>query len=240
MPPLYTNEVRILDIPGWRGDGLVHGFSTLELGSVGLTHAPDRNAVLAARGRFAAELGLDADSITTAGAVHGAEVARVDAPRALVEERDAMITDRPGIALFATFADCYPILLWDPEHHAIGLAHAGWRGTEARVAVQAVEAMTREFGTDPRRLRAAIGPGICGRCYEVGEEVASRFEARFSTRAPDSKFRLDLAAANRAQLEESGVQDIQVMGLCTKETDYLASHRRAPDGTRCGAIIALP
>lgn len=229
----------VLRAPGFEGDGLVHGFSTLELGSVGLTNAPDRDVVLASRRRFAEAVGVDPESITTVGAVHGAGVSRVAAPRFVVEDRDALVTDQPGIALFATFADCYPVLLWDPEHHAVGLVHAGWRGTEARVAVHAIQAMRKEFGTDPGRLRAAIGPGICGRCYEVGEEVASRFEARFWTRASDSKFLLDLAAANRAQLEESGVQDVQVMGLCTKETDYLASHRRAPDGTRCGAIIAL-
>lgn len=231
--------MRILQAPGFGRDGAVHGFSTLELGSVGLTQAPDREAVLANRRRFAEELGLDPDCITAAGAVHGAEVARVDVPQGVVEERDALITDRPGIALFATYADCYPILLWDAEHRAVGLVHAGWRGTEAAAAAHAVEAMRKEFGTDPAQLKAAIGPGICRRCYEVGDEVASRFPARFSTPSTSSKFLLDLASANAAQLEEAGVGDIHVLGLCTKETDYLPSHRRKPDGTRFGAIIAV-
>jgi YfiH family protein len=231
--------MRVIEVPGFGGDGMVHGFSTLELGSVGLTHAADREAVLATRRRFAQELGLDPDRITAAGAVHGADVARVDAPRRVVEERDALITDTPGIALFATYADCYPVLLWDPEHRAVGLVHAGWRGTEARVAARAVEAMHKEFGSDPARLKAAIGPGVCGRCYEVGEEVASRFPARFSTPGAPSKFLLDLAAANAAQLEQAGVTDIHELGMCTKETSFLPSHRRDPDGTRFGAIIAL-
>ena len=231
--------MRLIQIPGFESDGFDHAFSTLELGSVGLTHAPDREAVLANRRRFAEALALDPDWITPVGAVHGADVARVDAPRRVVEDRDALITDSPGIALFATYADCYPVLLWDPAHRAVGLVHAGWRGTEERVAEHAVEAMHREFGTEPAQLRAAIGPGICGRCYEVGEDVASRFAARFSTPGAPSKFLLDLAAANQAQLEEAGVRDVHVLGLCTKETDYLPSHRRRPDGTRFGAIIAV-
>lgn len=216
----------------------VHGFSTSELGSVGLTHAPDKAAVLESRRRFLEELGLDGASLTVAGAVHGAQVARVDEPRESIDGVDALITDRPGVALFATYADCYPIVLWDPEHHAVGLVHAGWRGTEAGVANAAVKAMQQEFGSDPAALRAGIGPGICGLCYEVGAEVAARFDPSF-TRPSGDAFLLDLAAANRAQLQAAGVKNIFSLDLCTKETEYLPSHRRDHDGTRFGAIVAL-
>jgi len=235
-----TTPPRTLQIPELIGEpGLVHGFSTLELGSVGLTHAPDPAAVHEARRRFAAELGLDPATLTTIGAVHGNEVARVDAPQERVDDVDGLITNKPGIALFATYADCYPILLWDPEHRAIGLAHAGWRGTEADVAAEAVRSMAREFGSDPSRMKAAIGPGICGHCYEVGEEVASRFDTRFVRDTTPGKFLLDLAAANLAQLEEQGVREVFSLDLCTKETGFLPSHRRTPDGTRFGAIVAI-
>lgn len=228
-----------LRISGLDRDGLIHGFSTLELGSVGMTNAPDPEAVRASRRRFAEELGLDPDSLTVAGAVHGTDVARIAVPQETVKGVDALVTDRPGIALFAAFADCYPVLLWDPKHHAVGLVHAGWRGTEAGVAQAAVAVMGDAFGSRPKDMIAGIGPGICGRCYEVGEDVASRFPAQFSKPAPSSKFLLDLAAANAAQLEEAGVGAVHTIGLCTKETGYLASHRRAPDGTRCGAIVAV-
>jgi polyphenol oxidase len=217
----------------------VHGFSTLELGSVGLTNAPDPAKVHEARRRFANELGLDPSTLTTIGAVHGNEVARVDAPQERVDEVDGLITDKPGITLFATYADCYPIILWDPDHHAIGLAHAGWRGTEADVAAEAVRSMAREFGSEPARMKAAIGPGICGRCYEVGEDVASRFDTRFVRDTTPGKFLLDLAAANLAQLEEQGVREVFTLDLCTKETSFLPSHRRTPDGTRFGALVAI-
>jgi purine-nucleoside/S-methyl-5'-thioadenosine phosphorylase / adenosine deaminase len=229
---------QVLKIPGLEGaDGLVHGFSTLALGSVGLTHAPDPEPVIASRRDFARALGVD--RLTVLGAVHGASVARVDEPKDVIDGVDALITDRPGVALFATFADCYPIVLWDPQRRSAALVHAGWRGTLAGVAVAAVQALRDEYGSDPRTMAAGIGPGICGRCYEVGEEVASRFDPRFVSGTSAARFRLDLAAANREQLEKAGVPNVHRLELCTKETMFLPSHRRTPDGTRFGGIVAL-
>jgi copper oxidase (laccase) domain-containing protein len=115
--------------------------------------------------------------------------------------------------------------------------HAGWRGTRAGVARAAVTFMQNEFRC--RHIRAGIGPGICGRCYEVGAEVATQFDARFLTGASDGRSLLDLAAANRAQLEEAGVKSVYEIGLCTKEHHLFPSHRRHPDGKRFGAIVAL-
>ncbi|MEO8744847.1 MAG: peptidoglycan editing factor PgeF [Candidatus Dormiibacterota bacterium] len=229
----------VLRIPALADDaGFVHGFSTMAIGSVGLTHAPDPVPVLASRRAFARLLGIDME-LTTAGAVHGTTVARVDEPGDVVQRTDGLVTDRKGVALFATFADCYPIVLWDPVHRALGLAHAGWRGTQAGIAGAVVETMAREYGSEPKDMRVGIGPGICGKCYEVGEDVASQFDARFVTSGPDDRFLLDLAAANRAQLEEAGVSEVHVLGLCTKESSVLPSHRGDPDGTRFGAIVAL-
>jgi YfiH family protein len=235
-----TVTLLVLKIHELDGDsGFVHGFSTIALGSVGLTHAPDPAPVLASRRAFARTLGIDAEPITTVGAVHGSTVARVDAPQDVVQGVDGLVTDRPGVALFATFADCYPIVLWDASKRCVGLAHAGWRGTAAGVATAAVKAMQDEYGSAPGDIRAGIGPGICGRCYEVGGEVASQFDARFVTPGAGDRFLLDLAAANEAQLEEAGLSGVHVLGLCTKETNFLPSHRRTPDGTRFGAIVAF-
>lgn len=231
---------RVLKIPELESEaGLVHGFSTLVLGSVGLSHAPDPEPILASRRDFARALGIDAEPLTVLGAVHGAAVARVDEPQDVVQGVDALVTDRRGVSMFATFADCYPIVLWDPERRCAALVHAGWRGTVAGVGPAAVRAMRAEYGCEPATIRAGIGPGICGRCYEVGGEVASRFDPRFVRDGLGGRFLLDLVAANRAQLEEAGVPDVHVLGLCTKETSFLPSHRRSPDGTRFGAIVAL-
>jgi YfiH family protein len=217
--------------------GLVHGFSTLAIGSVGLTHAPAPSGVLASRRTFAGVLGLDGAPLTSIGSVHSAYVARVDKPVDSVDDVDALITDSRDVALFATYADCYPIVLWDPEKKVAGLVHAGWRGTRAGVARAAVRYMHDEYGC--RRIRAGIGPGICGRCYEVGDEVAVQFERRFLKEGRGDKFLLDLAAANRAQLEDEGVKPVYDIGICSKEHFLFPSHRRHPDGTRFGAIVAI-
>ena len=232
-----TTTPAVLHVPELADEpGFIHGFSTLALGSVGLTHAPDPAPVLSARRGFAGVLGLDGAELTTVGSVHGAAVARVDEPVDSVDDVDALVTDQPGVALFATYADCYPIVLWDPEKKVAGLVHAGWRGTHAGVAAVAVTFMQDEYGC--RFIRAGIGPGICGRCYEVGEEVASQFDPRFSTTSGD-RFLLDLAAANRAQLQDGGVKSVYEIGLCTKEHYLFPSHRRHPDGKRFGAIVAV-
>jgi polyphenol oxidase len=231
---------RVLKIPELESEsGLLHGFSTLLLGNVGLSQAPDPDPVLASRRDFARALGVDSEPLTVMGAIHGAAVARVDEPRDVVQGVDALVTDQRGVSLFATYADCYPIVLWDPERRCAALAHAGWRGTVARVGPAAVQAMVDEYGSEPAHIRAGIGPGICGRCYEVGEDVASHFDSRFVKAGTGDRFLLDLGAAIRAQLEETGVSGVHTLELCTKETPFLPSHRREADGTRFGAIVAL-
>ena len=228
----------VLTIPELSDEpGFVHGFSTLAVGSVGLKHAPDRAPVMAARRAFAHALDLDGAEMTTIGSVHGADVARVDTPGGSVDDVDALVTDQRGVAIFATFADCYPIVLWDPEKRVAGLVHAGWRGTQAGVAAAAVKFMADEYGC--RHVRAGIGPGICGRCYEVGEDVAGKFDARFVNPGPSGKWLLDLSAANAAQLAAAGVKAVYDIGMCTKESYLFPSHRRHPDGTRFGGIVAL-
>ena len=231
---------RVLKIPELDSEAaFLHGFSTMVLGNVGLSHAPDPAPVLASRRDFARALGIDAEPLTVVGAVHGNVVERIDEPRDVVQGVDALITNQRGVTLFATFADCYPIVLWDPETRAAALVHAGWRGTVAGVGPAAVRALNKEYGSKPADIRAGIGPGICGRCYEVGHEVASRFDSQFVSAGDGDRFLLDLAAANRAQLEAAGVGTVHTLGLCTKESSFLPSHRRSPDGTRFGAIVAL-
>ena len=194
-----------------------------------------------ARRAFAEALELDPDRIVVAGAVHGAEVARVDEPVGVVRGVDVVVTDRPGLGLLATFADCYPILLYDPGRRALALAHAGWRGCLAGVAGRAAEAMRREFDSMPHELVAGIGPGICGGCYEVSQDVAARFAPVHSRGSSAGRCMLDLAAANRDQLVAAGVlpDRIHVHGGCTRETPSLQSHRLFQDGVRFACISEI-
>jgi YfiH family protein len=228
----------VLHVPALaKQPGFVHAFSTLALGSM---RRRDGQLLTRERRDFAAVVGVDPRAIAFVGAVHGAEVVRADEP-GVYEGVDGLVTERPGLALFASYADCYPIVLYDPRQRAAGLVHAGWRGTLGGVAASAVRAMENEFGSRPAELLAGIGPGICGACYEVGPEVAKRFPEAVRRSHGDGRWLLDLAEANRWQLEAAGVRRarIQIHGACTRETSYLPSHRRSPDGARFGCLVAL-
>lgn len=213
-------------------------FSTVAMGSMGLTHAPDRDHVLENRRRFSESAGRSPASLTTPGAVHGSDIARVDEPTPLVPGVDGLITASPDVSLLATFADCYPLVVFDPANDALGLGHAGWRGTAAGIARGLVSALRREFGSRPADLRAMVGPGICGDCYEVGPEFADRFEQRFLRPGRGDRLLLDLREANHQQLIGAGVPEAQITisGVCTFESEQFFSHRRAPDGSRFATL----
>jgi YfiH family protein len=223
--------------------GLVHGFSTTALGCM-RRHEDDPSPLTRPRRAFAGALGLDPMRVTVAGAVHGADVGRVDAAAGVVPDVDALVTDCRGLPLLVTCADCYALIVFDPVRPALALVHAGWRGTAAGIAGQAVLALGSEYGSRPQDLVAGLGPGICAGCYEVSSDVAERFDPRFLRPARDgdtNRFQLDLAAANRAQLEEAGIPPgrIHQHGACTRETPELPSHRRSPDGSRFACIAAI-
>lgn len=162
----------------------------------------------------------------------------VDAPPA-----DAVVTATPGISLVMTFADCQPLLLYDPVRHALAVAHAGWRGTVAGMALSLVRAMEAE-GSRAGDLRAALGPAIGGCCYEVGAEVAEIAASwpggdRWLAPAPGDKFLLDMSAANEALLRRAGVTEIERADLCTAcHTDLFYSYRAERPVTGRFALIA--
>lgn len=238
---------RLLHIEGLDGEpGLLHAFSTLRLGGMERrrtnppgedgTRTPARLALLDAAG-----LGEWARELTTVGAVHGARVVEVGERRGAVPGVDGLMTDQPGLPLLATFADCCPLLLYDPRHHAVALCHAGWRGSAEGIATRAVAALRGRYGTEPHDLLCGIGPSICGACYEVGPEVAARFDGCGSRPGPGDRTLLDVGEVNRLQLIAAGVDPgrIHRHPACTRETPDLASHRRDHDGRRFAALVAL-
>jgi polyphenol oxidase len=233
----------LLTIPALAAQpAVVHGFSTAALGCM-RRHEDEPSPLTPARRAFAGALGIDPMRITVAGAVHGAGVGRVDDPAGVVPDVDALVTDRRGLALLVTCADCYALIVFDPVRRALALVHAGWRGTAAGIARQAVRALGAEYGSRPGDLVAGVGPGICAGCYEVTADVAARFDPLFHRPSGGrvGRFQLDLAAANRAQLEEAGIAAARIHehGACTRETPELPSHRRSPDGTRFACIAAI-
>ncbi len=167
--------------------------------------------------------------------VHSARVLVLDEAPAGLPEADATMARRPGLALVVKTADCLPLFLIDPEQRAVAAVHAGWRGTARRIVAEAVETMTRAFGTRPASLLAALGPCIGGGCYEVGEDVAAPFrrDPSFSALfaavpARPGKYLFDLRAANRVQLETLGVRTANIHEACgcTRCDTRLLSFRR--------------
>jgi len=159
------------------------GVSTAPFDSLNMSlSVPDeRDRVYANRRRVYGLFGRDTDTVVHAHLIHGADVARVTQADngTWVEHVDGLITDQPGCVLSMNFADCAPIFLYDPRRRAIGLGHAGWRGTVADLPGAMVRAMSAEFGSDPADLIAAIGPCIGPCCYEVGEDVIAAVGAAF-------------------------------------------------------------
>jgi YfiH family protein len=235
---------------------LDHGFSTRVGGfsraygnvalNLGFTEDDSKTAVERNRAAFLLELGagskrdpLRANSLSrplvTLRQIHSDTIHFVDAPPKSELVGDGLITATPGLLLGIQTADCLPILLVDPRGRAVGMFHAGWRGTVQRIVEKGVGDMCHQFGSRPRDLKAAIGPGIHGCCYEVGVEVRDKFESQFAyaaklfreveerdpvrekypmlfltARPPGhsavpKKLFLDLVEANRQQLLAAGV-----------------------------------
>lgn len=160
-------------------------------------------------------------------------------------ECDALVTDDPGTALMVFTADCTPVLLWDRVTGAVGAAHAGWRGTAAKIAVKTLQAMTDHFGCDPKNVCAAIGPNI-GQChFETDADVPEAILAAYGQAAEPyiekkgEKYFLDLKAINALGLREAGVSSIELSDSCTACAPHRFWSHRVTGGKRGsqGAVI---
>ncbi|MBT3391470.1 MAG: peptidoglycan editing factor PgeF [Chloroflexi bacterium] len=200
------------------------------------------------RGLAFEALGREPASLYDVWQVHGTHVICADAPRREPPiKADAILTDNPAVTLFMRFADCVPILLHDPARGVVGLVHAGWQGTVSGAVRAAVEKMIERYGSAPADIRAGIGPSIGAHHYEVGSEVVARVEQAFGADAESllprdaGAVQFDQWQANRLLLEQSGVTQIQISGLCTAcDTDNWYSHRAEKGITgRFGALIGL-
>ncbi len=252
--PLYQAETL-----SWL-PGVVQGFTTRR-GGVGAApydtlnlgaHVGDREGdVQANRQRLWDDLGFRADQVAFAEQVHGKNVAPVTAG-GLVMGADALITNTPDVLLMLLFADCVPIYLFDPAQRAIGLVHAGWRGTAANIVGKTVSALRAQFGSRPKTLLAAIGPCIAGDSYEVGRDVADVFRnlpggrnagmgtAVFPKNELGGKYTLNLRQIVFAQLLIAGIK-AEYIAVCDEDTfrnrrDFFSFRR---DGAQTGRMAAL-
>jgi YfiH family protein len=169
--------------------------------------------------------------------IHSNLVHAADEGQGCIGEGDSLISWTPGQKVGVRTADCVPLLFADPDHRAVAAAHAGWRGTVAEIAATTLERMRAVYGSEPRRIYAAIGPAIGECCFEVGPEVAAQFAPWF----PDAKSltHVNLAETNFRQLVGAGLlpEHIDVMNLCTVcDPDRFHSFRR--DKEHSGRMVA--
>lgn len=222
-------------------------FDSLNIG--GMIGDDQANVIENSRRMYAA-LGLVPEQVCTVWQVHGVDTVIANHPppqRKWLARADGMITNRRDIALSMRYADCVPVLFYDPVHHAAGIAHAGWRGTVNAVVCSVLDAMQMAYDSHPKDILAAIGPSIGPEDYQVGEEVVEQVRNRFGdtsdliTRADDGSAYLNLWEANARLMREAGVVDIGLAGISTAtSTDEFFSHRAEAGKTgRFGAVIAL-
>ena len=245
MKSATRSKLNVLRAPDFRENWLIHGFSTRQGGvstaygkgslNLGLTEHDTLANVDRNRAVFTKALGADGWPTVQMKQIHSAIVHRITGPVAKPLAGDGLITNVPGILLGVKTADCVPLLIADPENRAVGAFHAGWRGTVARIVEKGVGEMRKYYGSQPSRLKVAIGPGIHKCCYTVSEDLVHAFESQFTyarelfheeydfeslhnkypmlflnQRAPGhgepaTKIQLDLVEANRRQLLDAGV-----------------------------------
>ena len=231
-----------------------HAFTTRQGGvsegpydslNLGLSTGDRSENVLENRRRALALIGAGLERVALLHQVHSARVV-VAEPGLRDRQADGLLTGERGVPLAVSGADCYPVLVEDPRQGCVGAAHAGWRGVAAGIGGALIEAFRSRFDSRPEDLRVAIGPGISGRNYPVGDDVVGHLSAAglplASCCTPEDqvagrerKWRLDLVAALVWQLERAGVDPGRVWaaGRCTYgEPEEFFSHRR--DGPRTG------
>lgn len=237
-PKIFQAFPNVVALQTTREGGVSEGaFRSLNLG---LSSGDAREVVLKNRAILCRAIGIEPTQLVLSHQVHGDAV--------LIAERggsydafDAHITNRAGVFLAVSVADCTPILIYDPTHNAIAAVHAGWRGTAKSILYKTLLKMHETFGTEGNDCYAFIGACISGEAYEVGEDVARHFPKQVK-RYDDArgKFLLDLKAANRLQLEDFGVphEQIEVSPHCTYlEHDRFFSFRY--DKGKTGRMLAV-
>lgn len=222
-------------------------WASLNLGGL---NGDTRNNVIENRSRIFNNVGRPVESIYDVWQVHSADVICTNQSRPLDaphQKADGIVTNHSEITLFMRFADCVPILFYEPEKRVVAIAHAGWQGTVKNVAANTVKKMCDIYGCTVENIYTGIGPSICPDHYEVGTDVAERVQAVLEERAEEvlrphnNKFQLDLWKTNEIMLQKAGVRHIEIAGICTAcHLEDWYSHRGEHGNTgRFGALIAL-
>lgn len=264
-----TNGVEYLSFKPLDKLGFVKGGFSSRIGGVSsgiyksmnlsFTCGDEEKNVRANYERMGEALGVSTSDMVMAHQTHTANVMKVDRSNAgmgILKERnyhdiDGIVTNEKGLCLVTSHADCIPLYFVDPVKKAIGLAHSGWKGTAGNIAENVVRMMQKEYGTEPSDVIGLIGPGICGKCYEISDDVASVFYEKYDKeKCPDvvipkkdveGKYLLDLHRANYYNMLGAGLktENIFVSDVCTMENSEVLFSHRATQGKRGGMSAFL-
>ena len=212
-------------------------FASLNLG---LSSGDGRENVLENRRRFFGSLAIWTEQVALGFQVHGDTILRAEQP-GNYDRHDAFITNRAGVFVAVSIADCTPILIYDAGKQAVAAIHAGWKGTALGIVTKTLQAMQAGFGTQAQDCFAYVGTCISENIFEVDADVAGNFETRFKRfDGQRNKFFVDLKRANAAQLAGFGIPALQleISPFCTVENnaDYF-SYRK--EGQRSGRMLAV-
>jgi hypothetical protein len=219
-----------------RGGGRSGGdYESLNLG---IKTGDDTANVLMNRSILLRSLSVPEDRLAIPEQTHSDNITRASEPE-LYPDCDGLVTDTPNLFLTLSIADCCPVFAFDPQRMAVGLAHAGWKGTRNAIASKLVEEFADYFSSNPSDMVFGLGPSIGPCCYRVGEDLLSEFDRSLFRRTGQEHY-LDLWEANRRQLVSAGVKpsSIFVSRVCTScGPEFFFSHRR--DLGRTGRMMAL-
>ena len=224
--------------------------------NVNLYCGDEPEAIARNRRLLCKELAVAEDRLVMPHQVHDTGVSQIgktffmlseEIRKQVLEGIDALITNLKHICIGVSTADCIPIIIYDPEHHAAGVVHSGWRGTVANIAEAAVASMVRSYHSKPESLMAVIGPGISCRNFEVGDEVYDAFAFAgypmdvIATR--EEKWHIDLPKCCQLQLEATGVPsaNISMTDICTYDQtdDYFSARKLGINSGRIFTGIVL-
>lgn len=260
MPFTTKDGLEYLTLSSFDELGVQHGFFTRIGGvspapwgslNVATSVGDSSENVIENRQRIMHIFSKSYDSIFDTWQVHSDIVRASETPRPIAEPHqkgDSVLTSNPEVSLMMVFADCVPVIFYDPAKKVIAIAHAGWKGTVKHIVQRTVESMQATYGCNPRDIRAGIGPSIGSDHYEIGEETAAQVRENFSGSQDqvlikrDGKLYFDMWQANYILLKQKGLESIEKANICTAcDIQKWYSHR-AENGKagRFAAVITIP
>ena len=241
VPESFRGYRELLALQSTRAGGISNGhYASLNLGS---NSGDTPENVTENTRRLCSAAGIDPCQMVSSSQVHGTEILHAKKPGRYAGY-DAFITASKNLFLSVFTADCYPVLLYDPCHQAVGAVHAGWKGSAGMIVVKTIEAMQRSFDSRAEECLAFIGTGISGEAYEVGTDVAGQFPPDSYQPSPsfpeEEKYLLDLALVNYRQLLAAGIPaaNIERSPFCSyRNSNIFFSYRR--DHGTTGRMLSL-